>query len=85
MYIKLFLECLSIMKINLDLNFNINSQGSLVVWDVRTGEPVREVRLSHKDSCIFIKQMLALRDSVVCDYGRQLRIIRFPLVSDKLD
>lgn len=60
-------------------------QGSLVVWDVRTGEPVREVRLGHKDSCIFVKQMLALGDSVVCDYGRQLRIIRFPLVSDKLD
>jgi len=56
-----------------------------VVWDVRTGEPVREVRLGHKDSCIFVKQMLALRDSVVCDYGRQLRIVRFPLVSDKLD
>lgn len=62
-----------------------SNQGSLIVWDVRTGEPVREVRLSHKDSCIFVKQMLALRDSVVCDYGRQLRIVRFPLVSDKLD
>ncbi|XP_076756300.1 SREBP cleavage activating protein [Xylocopa sonorina] len=62
-----------------------SNQGSLVVWDVRTGEPVREVRLGHKDSCIFVKQMLALRDSVVCDFGRQLRIVRFPLVSDKLD
>lgn len=62
-----------------------SSQGSLVVWDVRTGEPVREVRLGHTDSCIFVKQMLALRDSVVCDFGRQLRIVRFPLVSDKLD
>ncbi|KAK2584484.1 hypothetical protein KPH14_006859 [Odynerus spinipes] len=62
-----------------------SSQGSLVVWDVRTGEPVREVRLGHKDSCIFVKQMIALRDSVVCDFGRQLRIVRFPLVSDKLD
>ncbi|XP_076397627.1 SREBP cleavage activating protein isoform X2 [Megachile rotundata] len=62
-----------------------SNQGSLIVWDVRTGEPVREVRLGHKDSCIFIKQMLVLRDSVVCDFGRQLRIVRFPLVSDKLD
>ncbi|XP_076652872.1 SREBP cleavage activating protein [Halictus rubicundus] len=62
-----------------------SNQGSLVVWDVRTGEPVREVRLGHKDSCIFVKQMLALNDSVVCDFGRQLRVIRFPLVSDKLD
>ncbi|KAK9297624.1 hypothetical protein QLX08_008761 [Tetragonisca angustula] len=62
-----------------------SSQGSLVVWDVRTGEPVREVRLGHTDSCIFVKQMLALKDSVVCDFGRQLRVVRFPLVSDKLD
>ncbi|KOX73423.1 Sterol regulatory element-binding protein cleavage-activating protein [Melipona quadrifasciata] len=67
---------------------NIHSStchGSLVVWDVRTGEPVREVRLGHTDSCIFVKQMLALKDSVVCDFGRQLRVVRFPLVSDKLD
>ena len=63
----------------------VRFQGSLVVWDVRTGEPVREVRLGHTDSCIFVKQMLALKDSVVCDFGRQLRVVRFPLVSDKLD
>ncbi|XP_012288280.1 sterol regulatory element-binding protein cleavage-activating protein [Orussus abietinus] len=62
-----------------------SNQGSLVVWDVRTGEPVREVRLSHKDSFIFVKQMVPVRDSIVCDFGRQLRIVRFPLVSDKLD
>ncbi|XP_011494739.1 PREDICTED: sterol regulatory element-binding protein cleavage-activating protein [Ceratosolen solmsi marchali] len=62
-----------------------SSQGSLIVWDVRTGEPIREVRLGHKDSCIFVKQMLPLRDSIVCDFGRQLRIVRFPLVSDKID
>ncbi|XP_014205675.1 sterol regulatory element-binding protein cleavage-activating protein [Copidosoma floridanum] len=62
-----------------------SNQGSLIIWDVRTGEPIREVRLGHKDSCIFVKQMLPLRDSVVCDFGRQLRIIRFPLISDKMD
>ncbi|XP_063979282.1 sterol regulatory element-binding protein cleavage-activating protein [Diachasmimorpha longicaudata] len=62
-----------------------SNQGSLVVWDVRTGEPMREVRLDHKDSCVYVKQMIALRDSVICDFGRQLRIVRFPLVSDKLD
>ncbi|XP_046420988.1 sterol regulatory element-binding protein cleavage-activating protein isoform X1 [Neodiprion fabricii] len=62
-----------------------SNQGCLVVWDVRTGEAVREVRLGHKDSCIFVKQMLALRDSVVCDFSRQLRIVRFPLVYDKVD
>lgn len=63
----------------------ISLQGSLIIWDVRTGEPVREVRLGHKDNSVFIKQMLPLRDSVICDFGRQLRIVRFPLVSDKMD
>ncbi|KAJ8666955.1 hypothetical protein QAD02_008617 [Eretmocerus hayati] len=62
-----------------------SNQGSLIVWDVRTGEPIREVRLGHKDSCIFVKQMIPLRDSIVCDFGRQLRIVRFPLISDKVD
>lgn len=62
-----------------------STQGSLIIWDVRTGEPVREVRLGHKDNSVFIKQMLPLRDSVICDFGRQLRIVRFPLVSDKMD
>lgn len=57
----------------------------MVVWDVQSGEPIREVRLGHKDSCIFVKQMIALRDSIVCDFGRQLRVVRFPLVSQKVD
>ena len=60
-------------------------QSSLVVWDVRTGQPIREVRLGHKDSCVFVKQMIPLRDNIVCDFGRQLRIVRFPVVSDKMD
>ena len=60
-------------------------QGSLLLWDVRTGEPIREVRLGHKESSTFVKQILPLQDSIVCDYGRQLRIVRFPLVTDKMD
>lgn len=66
-------------------SFILIFQGCLVVWDVRTGEAVREVRLGHKDSCVFVKQMLSLRDSIICDFSRQLRIVRFPLVSDKMD
>lgn len=62
-----------------------SKQGSLVVWDVRAGDPVRLVRLGHADSCVFVKQLLLLRDSVVCDYGNQLRIVRFPLATDKTE
>lgn len=62
-----------------------SKQGSLVVWDVRTGVPVRVVTLGHSDKCVFVKQILLLRDSVVCDYSKQLRIVRFPLVTDKCE
>ncbi|XP_026284817.1 sterol regulatory element-binding protein cleavage-activating protein isoform X1 [Frankliniella occidentalis] len=62
-----------------------SKQGSLIVWDVRAGDPVRLVRLGHADSCVFVKQLLLLRDSVVCDYANQLRIVRFPLATDKTE
>lgn len=58
-------------------------QGSLVVWDVRTGDPVRVVKLGHSDGSVFVKQILLLHDSVACDYSNQLRIVHFPLVTDK--
>ncbi|PNF43351.1 hypothetical protein B7P43_G14464 [Cryptotermes secundus] len=63
-----------------------SKQGSLVVWDVRTGDPVRVVKLGHCDGSVFVKQILLLRDSVACDYGNQLRIVHFPLVvTDKCE
>lgn len=62
-------------------------QGSLTVWDVRTGDTIRKVTLGDQDSCVFVKQILHITQaySVVCDYGNQLRIVRFPLVHDKFE
>lgn len=60
-------------------------QGSLMLLDVRTGDTVRSVTLGHHDNCVFVKQMLLLRDAIVCDYGTQLRIVRFPLITHKFD
>ncbi|KAG8338712.1 hypothetical protein J6590_000391 [Homalodisca vitripennis] len=60
-------------------------QGSLVVWDVCSGEPVRIVKLGHSDNCVFVHQIVLVHDSVACDYGKQLRIVRFPMVHDKMD
>ncbi|XP_014258419.1 sterol regulatory element-binding protein cleavage-activating protein isoform X1 [Cimex lectularius] len=62
-----------------------SKQGSLVIWDVRTGEPVRLVKLGHTDPYVYVNTILPLRDSVACDYGHSLRIVRFPLVRDKTD
>lgn len=57
--------------------------GSLIVWDVRSGEPTREVKLDCVNLQICPKVLLPSAGSVICDYGNELRIVRFPLVADK--
>ncbi|EDS38945.1 conserved hypothetical protein [Culex quinquefasciatus] len=54
---------------------------SLIVWDVRTGEAVREVKLDCSNSQLSPKIMLPACGSIICDYGNQMRIVRFPLVA----
>nr|XP_023029446.1 sterol regulatory element-binding protein cleavage-activating protein-like [Leptinotarsa decemlineata] len=58
--------------------------GGLVIWDVRTGDCVRTITLGRAPF-IFINQLILLRDAVLCDYGKQLRIVRFPLITHKFD
>lgn len=66
-------------------HFVVTSEnGGLVIWDVRTGECVRTLSLGRAPF-VFIKQLILLRDAVLCDYGHQLRIIRFPLITHKFD
>uniref|UniRef100_A0A336MGS4 Sterol regulatory element-binding protein cleavage-activating protein n=1 Tax=Culicoides sonorensis TaxID=179676 RepID=A0A336MGS4_CULSO len=55
--------------------------GSLLVWDVRSGEPVREVKLDCVNNRFCPKTLLSACGSVVCDFGSQLRIVKFPLVA----
>lgn len=68
--------------------FFFEKKGSLIVWDVRTGQQAREVKLDETNVQFSPKKMLILPDckSVVCDYGNQLRIVRFPqLANDKCE
>ncbi|KAB0798454.1 hypothetical protein PPYR_09447 [Photinus pyralis] len=58
--------------------------GGLVVWDVRNGECVKTIALG-RSPLVFVKQMLLVRDVVLCDFGNQLRMVRFPLITNKLD
>nr|CAI5846666.1 unnamed protein product [Callosobruchus analis] len=58
--------------------------GGLIIWDVRTGDCVRTITLGRAPF-VFINQMILLRDAVMCDYGKQLRIVRFPLITHKFD
>lgn len=57
--------------------------GSLIVWDVRTGEPAREVKLDCSNSQLCPKIMMLACNSVICDYGNEVRVVRFPIVADK--
>uniref|UniRef100_A0A2M4A5S6 Sterol regulatory element-binding protein cleavage-activating protein n=1 Tax=Anopheles triannulatus TaxID=58253 RepID=A0A2M4A5S6_9DIPT len=60
--------------------------GALVVWDARSGEVAREVKLDCSNMQLCPKIMLPAGGSVICDYGNQMRIVRFPLVAaDKCD
>ncbi|XP_045623274.1 sterol regulatory element-binding protein cleavage-activating protein [Procambarus clarkii] len=59
-------------------------QGSLTVWDITSGVPVRVVRLGDRDDSVFICHMMPVADTIVCDYGNQLRVVKLP-VAEKLD
>ena len=50
------------------------------MWDVSKGEVLRVVQLGEADDSVFIRQIIAISNSVVCDYGNQLRVIYFPAV-----
>ncbi|XP_057669647.1 sterol regulatory element-binding protein cleavage-activating protein isoform X1 [Diorhabda carinulata] len=58
--------------------------GGLIVWDVRTGDCVRTITLG-REHFVFINKLLLLRDAVLCDYGKQLMLVRFPLMTHKFD
>jgi len=67
---------------------------ALVVWDARLSDPVKVVRVCGEDSSSNIPlrgrhQLLTnarhIGDTIVCSYGRQLRLVHFPLLSDKKD
>ncbi|XP_022907413.1 sterol regulatory element-binding protein cleavage-activating protein [Onthophagus taurus] len=57
---------------------------SLVIYDVRTTEVIRHIVLG-RSPLVLVNNLLMLRDSVVCDYANQLRIVRFPIITRKYD
>ncbi|XP_073951659.1 SREBP cleavage activating protein [Choristoneura fumiferana] len=59
----------------------MGDRSGLAAYDLSTGDVIRRVLLGQSDGCIFVRQILPLKDAIVCDYANQLRIVRFPLVS----
>ncbi|XP_059059772.1 sterol regulatory element-binding protein cleavage-activating protein [Achroia grisella] len=60
----------------------MGDRSGLIAYDLSSGDVIRRVLLGEGDGCIFVRQILPLKDAIVCDYANQLRIVRFPLVSD---
>lgn len=60
-------------------------KGSLGVWDIRMGDPVRIVQLGHADDRVLVRQIRHVGHTIVCDYGKQLRVVRFPAIVEKVD
>ncbi|XP_049885898.1 sterol regulatory element-binding protein cleavage-activating protein [Pectinophora gossypiella] len=63
----------------------MGDRSGLTVYDLSSGDVIRRVLLGQTDGCIFVRQILPLKDAIVCDYANQLRIVRFPLVSRLCD
>ncbi|XP_046976894.1 sterol regulatory element-binding protein cleavage-activating protein [Vanessa cardui] len=62
----------------------MGDRSGLTAYDLSSGDVIRRVLFGQSDGCIFVRQILPLKDAIVCDYANQLRIVQFPLVS-KLD
>ena len=60
--------------------------GYLVVWDCRLTEPVKIVRLGHMDEgTASVKIIKQIGDTIICSLGSQIRLVRFPMLTDKVD
>jgi len=60
-------------------------KGFLTVWDARLTEPLKIVRLGHTDSTDSLRIIRQVGDTVVCSFGSQIRLVRFPMLADKVD
>ncbi|XP_071812767.1 sterol regulatory element-binding protein cleavage-activating protein-like isoform X2 [Apostichopus japonicus] len=69
-----------------DKLFITAAQGSLIVWDIESGQPVQLVDLG--DCHQAIHRIVIDSDSgstVMCDYGRELRMVQFHLERNKAE
>ena len=60
-------------------------KGFLVVYDVRLPDPVRLIKLGDFDVTQSVTMMTHLGDTIACSYGNQLRLVHFPMLTDKED
>lgn len=89
-------ECLHRLKQFPDLCSNVamlsktlfitGGQGHISVWDVRTGRRVKTVFLGDDDTTVFVRYVnVCDNKTVVCDFGKEVKIVTFPAVMDKAE
>jgi len=79
------LDCADLMMLSHNLIVTAGKNGFLVVWDCRLTEPVKIVRLGHSDGAASVKIIRQVGDTIICSFGSQIRMVRFPMLTDKLD
>lgn len=61
-------------------------QGHISVWHVLTGRRVKTVLLGDDDTSVFVRYVnVCDNKTVVCDYGKEVKIVTFPAVMDKAE
>lgn len=89
-------ECLHRLKQVPDLCSNVamlsrslfitGGQGHISVWDVRTGRRVKTVLLGDDDTSVFVRYVKVCDNkTVVCNFGKEVKIVTFPAVMDKAE
>lgn len=66
--------------------FSLSLQGHISVWDVRTGRRVKTVLLGDDDTSVFVRYVKVCDNkTVVCNFGKEVKIVTFPAVMDKAE
>ena len=66
-------------------NLIVTASGtSLVVWDVRLSQPVKIVRLRGRGSEP-VKIIEQCGDTIICSQANLIRLVRFPILTQKID
>ena len=67
-------------------SFFFSLKGHISVWDVRTGRRVKTVLLGDDDTSVFVRYVKVCDNkTVVCNFGKEVKIVTFPAVMDKAE
>lgn len=59
-------------------------QGCIVLWDLHTGKQIKTIPLDNGDNSVIVRNINVCDSaSIVCSYGKELRVVMFPFVMNK--